>query len=84
MNELHICRVCGFDAGEPLWENDIPHYIICSCCGSASGNEDYILESIQFSRKNWMENGCKWFYPSEKPDNWNLDNQLAQIPVQWK
>lgn len=81
----HNCRVCGLYIKDFPWgkDGDCPTYEICPCCGVEFGNEDYTLSSIRIYRKNWISNGGKWFSTKEKPNNWNLENQLQHIPKEF-
>jgi hypothetical protein len=58
---------------------DCPTYEICPCCGVEFGNEDYTLNSIRIYRENWIKSGSSWFDPKEKPNNWNLHEQLQHF-----
>jgi hypothetical protein len=41
-NPLHVCRVCGYDMGYPIWDDDGlgPTFDICACCGCEFGFND--------------------------------------------
>lgn len=84
MNE-HNCRVCGlFITNLPWGENgNSPSYEICPCCGVEFGNEDYTINSTRQYRNKWVLKGGNWFFPSEKPQNWNIEEQFNQIPKEW-
>ena len=86
LDEAFYCRVCGLKQTEPPWGEDgkTPSYEICSCCGVEFGNEDYSPESLKKYRDNWISGGAKWFSSKEKPANWDMKNQLAQIPEKFK
>ena len=81
-----ICRVCGFQYDDyyPWGENgQLPTYDICDCCGAEFGYDDDIGacgEPIQTYRSKWINGGAKFFRPSERPENWNLEDQLKNIP----
>ena len=80
------CRVCGFDMGADVWggdENKSFTYDICDCCGAEAGTDDFNLDVVRRYRKNWIENGCKWFIPDLKPETWDLEKQLSLIPPHW-
>jgi hypothetical protein len=81
MNE-HNCRVCGLYIDDLPWGEDgiCPTYELCPCCNVEFGNEDYTIESTKQYREKWINKGAKWFKPKEKPDNWNLRQQLKCIP----
>ncbi len=82
MNEQHTCRICGLYIEESPWGQDglSPTYEICPCCGVEFGNEDYTIESVKSYRREWMNKGSNWFEPIEKPKNWNIEEQLKNIP----
>jgi hypothetical protein len=83
MNDANCCRVCGFDFGCPLWGDDgqSPTYDICSCCGCEAGYEDVSLDSVRRYRQKWIAAGAQWFAAQERPDGWNLDEQLRHVPA---
>ena len=85
-NENMACRVCGLTQLEPPWGNDgkSPNFEICYCCGVEFGYEDRTFNSINNYRKKWLEKGSPWFYSKEKPENWNLQDQLGNIPDNFK
>lgn len=76
------CRVCGLDHGYPKWGDDgrCPDFEICGCCGTEAGYEDYTIQSALLARKRWLEGGARWFDPRARPESWDLDTQMAQIP----
>jgi hypothetical protein len=80
--ENNFCRICGLDQGEPPWGDDgkTPSFIICDCCGVEFGYEDTLLSSIRLYRKRWLSEGANWSDIKYKPSNWNLNDQLKQIP----
>ncbi|NDV97307.1 hypothetical protein D0T84_20740 [Dysgonomonas sp. 521] len=82
----HHCRVCGLYIEDKPWgENGrCPTYEICSCCGVEFGNEDYTIESTKEYRKQWIKKGCQWFNSKKKPENWNLEKQMLNIPAEYK
>ena len=78
------CRVCGFNQDAPPWdENGAPSWYICDCCGTHFGYGDTILKAVRSNRQKWLDNGAQWFSPEEKPENWNLEEQLKNIPPEW-
>jgi hypothetical protein len=80
-----ICRVCGLDEGEERWTGpDGAQYIICSCCGAESGREDLALDWVRRYRTKWIDTGCVWFSPDQRPADWGLDRQISQVPAVWK
>jgi hypothetical protein len=84
--ENYYCRVCGLKQEDPPWgENgNTPSFTICDCCGVEFGYEDRTEQSIKMYRKRWINEGAKWFKPQRKPKNWNLKDQLEQIPKKYR
>jgi len=35
-----VCRVCGWDGEDIRWDDGLPLYVICDCCGTEAGVED--------------------------------------------
>jgi hypothetical protein len=80
----NICRVCGLDEGEDRWTGpDGAQYIICPCCGAESGVEDIRLDWVRTYRARWINEGCIWRFPEERPEEWQLDRQISQVPAVW-
>ncbi len=83
--ELNFCKVCGLYHKLFPWGEDgkMPSYDICECCGVEFGYEDYQVSSTKKFRQKWLNSGAKWFHSKEKPDNWNLEEQLKNIPEEY-
>jgi hypothetical protein len=80
------CRVCGFLNVLPPWgeDDDYPDYGICDCCGVEAGLDDRSLVGIRLYRKEWLDSGAKWFKPKLKPENWDLEEQMKNIPERFR
>lgn len=85
-----FCRICGYDE-ERFWEHGVPTSAICPCCGTESGIEDMGdpgdwegLRGIRNFRGYWVGNGAQWDTPTERPKDWDLLKQLANIPPEWR
>lgn len=81
------CRVCGYDLEFDVWggdDNSNCTHDICDCCGAEAGLDDFNLEVVRRYRQEWIAGGHKWFSPEEKPKNWDIEKQLAQIPERWR
>jgi len=78
----HNCRICGLYIEEPTWgkNGSCPTYEICPCCGVEFGNDDYTIKSTKEYRAKWLSEGATWFYKKEKPDNWDIEKQIENIP----
>lgn len=76
--KLFTCPVCGFDGLEesPVRGQDALSYEICPCCGFEFG---FDAASFDEYRRQWVEGGAKWFIPTLKPENWNLEKQLSNL-----
>lgn len=85
VNKL-ACRVCGKIQDDPPWGEDgrSPTYVICECCGTEFGYGDCSLKAIAANRSRWLANEAKWKYPEEKPNNWSLEEQMENIPNEYK
>ncbi len=84
--ELYYCRVCGLRLDEMPWGDDgkTPNFSDCPCCNTEFGYEDFTIKAIKRSRKIWLENGAKWHHEAEKPENWNLEEQLKNITKEFR
>jgi hypothetical protein len=85
-NDLLKCRVCGLVQAEPPWGHDgtDPTFGICDCCGVEFGYGDISKPAVVRFRTSWLANGAKWRDPKARPTDWNLEDQLAGIPEQWR
>lgn len=84
--EENFCRICGLYSEDKPWGEDghCPTYDICPCCGCEFGYEDCTFESAINYRKQWIENGVKWFDLKYKPEDWDLEKQMQNIPDKYK
>lgn len=84
MSNLY-CRVCGYKNSEPPWgeDDESPDWDICPCCGVETGYEDVILSTIRLYRERWLADGAKWLDRKEKPSDWDLAEQMKNIPPQF-
>ncbi|MGN6293494.1 MAG: hypothetical protein ACTHMV_12190 [Chitinophagaceae bacterium] len=84
MNE-HNCRVCGLYITESPWgmDGESPTYEICPCCGVEFGNEDYTIEATRRYRQKWLDKGGDWFNLKEKPEVWDKEEQMKDIPEEF-
>ena len=77
-----ICPVCGNPnlAEPPYSAGGAPSYEICLCCGFEFGFDDESNGlTHQAYRKKWIADGANWFDPDEKPQNWVLEAQIANL-----
>ncbi|MGI5170391.1 hypothetical protein ACQEU3_39180 [Spirillospora sp. CA-253888] len=78
-----ICRVCGLD-DQVFWEDGWPTNAICSCCGTESDVDQNHADSVRHLRGYWLGAGAVWRSPSQKPKDWNILEQVANIPPRWR
>ena len=86
-DDRYYCRVCGLYHGYSPWGEDgeYPDYCICSCCGVEAGLGDETQKDTRWYRNYWLnEKKGEWWKPKDKPNDWNLDEQLKHIPKDFK
>lgn len=83
--EIH-CRVCGFeDRGFPAWFGaGGGSFEFCSCCGVEHGNADCLPAAARRWRQQWIDRGCPWDNASARPENWDMQVQMANIPAAFR
>lgn len=81
------CLICGYDFGEPAYDS----YWICPCCKAEAGLDDTSLEEVCAYRQEWLAEGGKWRTESwqqpkedREPPNWNREEQMKNIPPEWR
>jgi hypothetical protein len=81
-NKDFACRVCGYIQDELPWGNDgkTPIFEICVCCGTEFGYNDATIRAVKKYRETWLSEGAKWFKPKFKPRDWDLEEQMLNIP----
>ncbi|MGW0650963.1 hypothetical protein ACWD4T_19510 [Streptomyces umbrinus] len=85
-----FCRMCGYD--DTFWEDGWPTSAICTCCGSESGIGDMGAEpgswkgvrSLHAFRGWWTGHGAQWSCPHSKPHDWDVLQQVMNIPAPWR
>ena len=85
-NQFNFCRVCGLFHEDAPWgeSGTYPTFNICECCGVEFGYEDVSVNSVKAYRNKWLSLGSIWFSIKFKPSNWNIDEQLKNIPTCFK
>ncbi|MEV0528604.1 hypothetical protein AB0I66_34805 [Streptomyces sp. NPDC050439] len=91
MDSEDFCRMCGWDA-DTFWENGWPTSAICDCCGSESGIGDMGAElgswdgvrGLHDFRGWWVGHGAQWWCPRSKPRDWDVLQQVMNIPAPWR
>jgi hypothetical protein len=69
---IYLCPVCGYTQ-LPRPPRD---YLICPCCGTEFGYDDYATVHEQL-RQRWMALGAPWFSRTRSaPQGWNPLVQL--------
>lgn len=57
---------------------------MCICCGVDFGYQDSLPESTREYREIWAKAGYPWVSKSQRPANWSVEAQLANIPDRFK
>lgn len=76
---LHVCAVCGWTKGEVRELG-----AICPCCFTEHGYEDIALSNVKKRRKEWIDSGYNWSSPDLKPEHWKPEDQLKNIPEEYR
>lgn len=81
-----LCPVCGLKLSFYPWGEDSrsPTFAICECCGAEYGYHDSLLEGIRAWRQKWIESGAVWHESKEMPENWSLEEQLNNLPDEYR
>ncbi len=80
-----LCFACGLDyrgIDDLPWGPDgySPTFNYCICCGVEFGYGDSTLSAARSWRERWLESGASWFEERHRPDNWDVESQLSQLP----
>lgn len=88
MDNNKYCRVCGLFQGENYYpwgkDGNSPTFDNCLCCGAEFGFHDCFPEAAREFREKWLKNGGKWCFPKYEPNNWSLEEQMKNIPLEYK
>lgn len=76
-----LCRVCGLSLDFEPWGEDgmTPTYDYCPCCGTEFGVQDWTYEATKQQRQRWLRADAQWDEPEDKPDDWDLAEQLHNV-----
>ncbi|OKP94996.1 hypothetical protein A3849_28410 [Paenibacillus sp. P46E] len=77
-----ICHICGYAGINQLpWGIDgkTPSFDVCACCGAEYGIDDLTKLGLLHYQAEWLSNGGKWFNQHEKPNKWDLIDQMRNI-----
>jgi hypothetical protein len=84
MGGRHVCRVCGRREGWSIEALEYEHYI-CPCCGFHYGYTDDSIEGAKRIRAHWITvEGARWVSDAERPQDWSLQDQLENIPSEYR
>lgn len=86
LNDTYRCRVCGLIQKDPPWglDGQTPNFDICNCCGVEFGYGDCTLNAVKSFREKWINSGASWDCPEAKPSHWSLEEQIKNIPKDFK
>lgn len=85
-NDNFYCRVCGYRNSTPPWGEDghTPLYDYCPCCGVEHGYQDASTAGAKKYREEWVNGGAKWHESQIKPVGWELEEQLNNVPTDFR
>jgi hypothetical protein len=70
----YLCPVCGYPELPRAAQDDL----ICPCCGTHFGYDDYATTYDEL-RRTWMKKGAPWFSRAQAPpQGWDPIIQLAR------
>ena len=80
------CRVCGYKTEDPPWGNDgrTPLFDFCPCCGVEHGYQDSSPAGSRRYRAEWIAAGAKWEESVNRPEGWDLSEQLRHVPPEFE
>lgn len=80
------CRVCGLKQDSPPWGEDgrTPLFEHCPCCGVEWGYQDATPVGACRYRERWLKEGANWDSPAQRPKDWDLQEQLAAVPAEFR
>ena len=86
--EKNHCKICWYyykDDDLPWWEDGkSPTFSFCYCCWVEFWYQDSTLKWIKLYRQNWIDDWFKWFLKREKPNNWDSQEQMKNIPNEYQ
>jgi hypothetical protein len=85
-DEVYRCRVCGLRLADPPWGlgGRSPSYQHCPCCGVEFGYQDATPIGVRKYREKWLAAGANWDESKRRPDHWDLQQQLQQVPEKFQ
>ena len=85
-SDAYRCRVCGVLLEDPPWGLDgrTPLYENCPCCGVEFGYQDATPQGARKFRDAWVSAGAQWDDPKKKPSEWDVGEQLAHVPEEFR
>ena len=82
--EEHFCPSCGIDISDScVWENLSVEYVFCHCCGLKIGRESSSIQEVHEKRDQWLLHPEFWHDQKTKPDEWNIEKQMENIPIDY-
>ena len=90
---VFCCRVCGFNYDaigiEPKYfpwgeDGEKPSFNICVCCRCLFGYNDYKPHKIHEHREKWKKDGMTFHDLPYKPVGWKAEEQLENIPEEFR
>ena len=65
---------------DPPYSNHLgkPCLDVCDCCGFEFGVDDEQGKTFEQHMEEWQANGCAWWDPDLRPEEWSIEQQLAK------
>ncbi|HEY8980885.1 MAG TPA: hypothetical protein VIU15_15020 [Streptomyces sp.] len=79
-----FCRVCGLEEEGIRNRYGSPSYFICACCGNEAGIGDDDLYQVRQLRGYWVAKGAPWDDSKFRPEQWDLLEQMKNLPPEWR
>ena len=80
-----ICKICGLRLNFFPWgeTGTDPTWGFCPCCGCEFGYQDFTPEAARINRVRWLSKPV-WDDETQKPKDWNVEEQLKQIDPKYR
>lgn len=77
--KIFHCPICGLPWLQGVDAKEVRYsYEICECCGCEYGYDD-----TPTYREQWLKQGAPWFNERQRPNEWNLEDQLRHALPGW-
>jgi hypothetical protein len=82
--EEHFCPSCGFDLSDSnVWYVLLDTRVFCPCCGLKFGRVPPPIPEVREIRDRWLMHPEFWHVQKAKPEEWNIEGQMENIPKEY-